>query len=197
MTLVNCTLIARRPSANEAGHIPSWRGSCERYALSPVAAACRWSLLLLSRLSTRRRLSGSKEARTLQGDGPRPVRAGSGPAGADNRFQLVTPFMGPRRADHPHYRRDFRDRVRGRRRWPRAAVHFLTWKRGRAQRARGGIAAAAGSISISYGLADLEDLDAVRVFARAFCATHDRIDALSVTLAPSTPSSARTQSGPS
>jgi hypothetical protein len=120
-----------------------------------------------------------------------------GPAGADNRFQLVTPFMGPRRADHPHYRRDFRDRVRGRRRWPRAAVHFLTWKRGRAQRARGGIAAAAGSISISYGLADLEDLDAVRVFARHFCATHDRIDVLSVTLAPSTPSSARTQSGPS
>ena len=33
-----------------AGHIPSWRGSCERYALSPVVAVSRWSLLLLSRL---------------------------------------------------------------------------------------------------------------------------------------------------
>jgi hypothetical protein len=39
-----------RPSAFQAGHIPSWRGSCERYALSPVAAAGRWSLLLLSPL---------------------------------------------------------------------------------------------------------------------------------------------------
>ena len=39
-----------RPSAFQAGHIPSWRGSCERYALSPVVAVSRWSLLLLSRL---------------------------------------------------------------------------------------------------------------------------------------------------
>ena len=29
---------------------PSWRGSCERYRPSPVAAACRWLLLLLSPL---------------------------------------------------------------------------------------------------------------------------------------------------
>jgi hypothetical protein len=28
----------------------SWHGSCERYALSLVAAGCRWSLLLLSLL---------------------------------------------------------------------------------------------------------------------------------------------------
>jgi hypothetical protein len=34
----------------QAEHIPSWHGSRERYALSPVAAACRWSLLLLSPL---------------------------------------------------------------------------------------------------------------------------------------------------
>src|ERR1017187_4676532 len=34
----------RRPSA-KAGHIPSWRRSCERPALSPIAAAYRWSLL--------------------------------------------------------------------------------------------------------------------------------------------------------
>ena len=27
---------------------PSWRGSCERYRPSPVAAACRWLLLLLA-----------------------------------------------------------------------------------------------------------------------------------------------------
>ena len=37
-----------RPSAFQAGHIPSWRGSCERYPLSPVAAGSRWLLLLLS-----------------------------------------------------------------------------------------------------------------------------------------------------
>ena len=57
-------------------------------------------------------------------------------------------------------------------------MHFLSWERGRAERARRGIAAASGSISISYGLADLEDLDAVRAFARDFCATHDRLDVL-------------------
>jgi hypothetical protein len=36
-----------RPSANQAGHIPSWHGSCERYALSLVADGSRWLLLLL------------------------------------------------------------------------------------------------------------------------------------------------------
>jgi hypothetical protein len=39
---------SRRPSAFQAGHIPSWRESCERDALLPVAAACRWPLPLLS-----------------------------------------------------------------------------------------------------------------------------------------------------
>jgi NAD(P)-dependent dehydrogenase (short-subunit alcohol dehydrogenase family) len=63
-------------------------------------------------------------------------------------------------------------------RWPGAAAHFLSWERGQAERARRGIAAASGSISISYGLADLEDIDAVRAFARDFCATHDRLDVL-------------------
>ena len=83
MTLVNCTLIARRPSVFQAGHIPSWRGSCERYALSPVAAACRWSLLLLS---TRRRPPISKPTRTLQGMAR--VESGQAPAwpsGSDRR----------------------------------------------------------------------------------------------------------------
>jgi hypothetical protein len=37
-----------RPSVFQAGHISSWRGSCERYALPPVAAGCHWLLLLLS-----------------------------------------------------------------------------------------------------------------------------------------------------
>jgi hypothetical protein len=39
-----------RPSAFQAGHIPSWRGSRECYALSPIAAGSRWLLLLLSPL---------------------------------------------------------------------------------------------------------------------------------------------------
>jgi hypothetical protein len=39
-----------RPSAFQAGHMPSWRVSCECYALSPVAAGGHWWLLLLSRL---------------------------------------------------------------------------------------------------------------------------------------------------
>jgi hypothetical protein len=39
-----------RPSAFQAGRIPSWRRSCERPALSLIAAACQWSLLLLSPL---------------------------------------------------------------------------------------------------------------------------------------------------
>ncbi len=50
----------RRPSAFQAGHIPSWRRSCERYALSPVAADSGWPLLLLSPLlsaATRPRLA--------------------------------------------------------------------------------------------------------------------------------------------
>src|SRR5204862_5777154 len=32
----------------QAGHIPSWRGSCECYALPLVAGGGRWLLLLLS-----------------------------------------------------------------------------------------------------------------------------------------------------
>src|SRR6185312_10251642 len=39
-----------RPSAFQAGHIPSWRESCECYALLAVAAGSRWLLLLLSPL---------------------------------------------------------------------------------------------------------------------------------------------------
>ncbi len=47
------------PSAFQAGHIPCWHGSSESYALSPVAAACRWLLVLLSPLlSAAIRLAG-------------------------------------------------------------------------------------------------------------------------------------------
>jgi NAD(P)-dependent dehydrogenase (short-subunit alcohol dehydrogenase family) len=59
-----------------------------------------------------------------------------------------------------------------------AIVHFLARDRSRAERARRGIAAASGSANVSYGLADLEDLDAVRAFARRFRAAHDRLDVL-------------------
>jgi hypothetical protein len=43
-------LACRVRSGNEAGHNPSRRKISVRLALSPVAAACRWSLLLLSPL---------------------------------------------------------------------------------------------------------------------------------------------------
>jgi dehydrogenase/reductase SDR family member 12 len=59
-----------------------------------------------------------------------------------------------------------------------AAVHFLARSRDRAERARRGIAAESGSTRISYGLADMEDLDTVRDFARQFNATHHRLDVL-------------------
>jgi NAD(P)-dependent dehydrogenase (short-subunit alcohol dehydrogenase family) len=59
-----------------------------------------------------------------------------------------------------------------------AAVHFLARDRARAERAQHGIAAASGAASVSYGLADLEDLDSVRAFARQFLATHDSLDVL-------------------
>ena len=57
LTGVNGPLMARRPegsswrpSAFQAGRIPSWRGSCGRCALPLFAAVSRWSLLLVSRL---------------------------------------------------------------------------------------------------------------------------------------------------
>jgi len=44
------TALILRPSAFQAGHIPSWRESYESYALPPVADDGGWLLLLLSRL---------------------------------------------------------------------------------------------------------------------------------------------------
>jgi NAD(P)-dependent dehydrogenase (short-subunit alcohol dehydrogenase family) len=59
-----------------------------------------------------------------------------------------------------------------------AAVHFLARDRDRAERTRAAIGAAAGSHTVSYGLADLEDLESVRAFAHQFRATHDQVDVL-------------------
>ena len=59
-----------------------------------------------------------------------------------------------------------------------AAVHFLARDPRRAERARSAIAAASGTQAVSYGLADLEDLDSVRAFAHQFRATHDQLDVL-------------------
>jgi dehydrogenase/reductase SDR family protein 12 len=59
-----------------------------------------------------------------------------------------------------------------------AVVHFLARDRGRAERARHAIMAASGAASISYGLADLDDLNSVRAFAHRFRASHDRLDVL-------------------
>ena len=84
-TRVNGPLMARRldhvegrPSAFQAGHIPSWHRSCESYALSPVAAACRWLLLLLSPLLSARpgRLC---PAAPWSSAGDRPYHGGDGP----------------------------------------------------------------------------------------------------------------------
>jgi hypothetical protein len=74
-----------RPSVFQAGHIPSCGVSCECHALSPVADACRWLLLLLSAavwVTTRtvqgmaRFRSGQAPAWPLSSD--RSVRRGSG-----------------------------------------------------------------------------------------------------------------------
>jgi dehydrogenase/reductase SDR family member 12 len=59
-----------------------------------------------------------------------------------------------------------------------AAVHFLARDEGRAARAQREMTEATGSRTVSYGLADLEDLDSVRAFARDFRAGHDRLDVL-------------------
>jgi NAD(P)-dependent dehydrogenase (short-subunit alcohol dehydrogenase family) len=59
-----------------------------------------------------------------------------------------------------------------------AAVHFLARSRPRAERARSQIAAAAGSTAVSFGVADLENLDSVRRFAEEFTAGRDRLDVL-------------------
>jgi hypothetical protein len=68
----------RRPSVFQVGHYPSRLNIYVRLVLSPVAAACRWSLQLLSPLlSAQPRSSGGKLTRTAGPPGP---RTGSGAA---------------------------------------------------------------------------------------------------------------------
>jgi dehydrogenase/reductase SDR family member 12 len=60
-------------------------------------------------------------------------------------------------------------------------VYFLARSRDRAEQARRTIAAAApagGSGTVGYGIADMEDQDSVRAFAREFRQAHDRLDVL-------------------
>ena len=66
------------PPLFRPGHIPSWHGSCERYALSPVAGGRRWLLLLLSPLLSAR--SGRVcPAALWSSPGDCPHRGGDGP----------------------------------------------------------------------------------------------------------------------
>jgi hypothetical protein len=69
------SVAVERLSANQAGHIPSWRGLYERYALSPVADACRWLPLLLSPL-----LSVAVRVTTRTVQGMARARSGQAPA---------------------------------------------------------------------------------------------------------------------
>jgi len=63
--------------------------------------------------------------------------------------------------------------------WCGWTVHFLARDETRAARARGQIAAAGRSgARVSYGIADLEDTGSVLDFARAFLASHGRLDVL-------------------
>ena len=59
-----------------------------------------------------------------------------------------------------------------------ARVHFLARDRARAQAAQRQIASAAGRCDVSYGLADLDDLDSVRSFAAGYLARNERLDVL-------------------
>jgi dehydrogenase/reductase SDR family protein 12 len=57
-------------------------------------------------------------------------------------------------------------------------VHFLARDRARADRARHQIMAATGSSTVSYGIADMTELDSLRQFAHEFAAGNDRLDVL-------------------
>ena len=81
-----CAVPTRRPSVFQAGHDPSRHEMYVRLVLSPVAAVCRWLLLLLSALlSAQPRSSGGKPTRTAGPPGP---RTGSGAA----ELRITSPF---------------------------------------------------------------------------------------------------------
>ena len=73
--------------------MPSWRGSCECYALPPVAGAGRWLLLLLSPL-----LSGAvgKPVPTPPRRAPCSPGCGPGPALSPIGLTAADPFAGGR-----------------------------------------------------------------------------------------------------
>ena len=77
-----CAVLIRRPSDFHAGHDPSRHKMYVRLVLSPVAAVCRWLLLLLS---AQPRSSGGKLTRTAGPPGP---RTGSGAA----ELRITSPF---------------------------------------------------------------------------------------------------------
>jgi dehydrogenase/reductase SDR family protein 12 len=57
-------------------------------------------------------------------------------------------------------------------------VHFMARDPARADRARRQIMAAAGSSTVSYGIADMTELGSIRQFASDFAAQNDRLDVL-------------------
>jgi dehydrogenase/reductase SDR family member 12 len=58
------------------------------------------------------------------------------------------------------------------------SVYFLARSRDRAEQALAKIGSAAGGDTVGYGLADMNDQDSVREFARGFRRAHDRLDVL-------------------
>jgi NAD(P)-dependent dehydrogenase (short-subunit alcohol dehydrogenase family) len=59
-----------------------------------------------------------------------------------------------------------------------ATMYFLARDRPKAARAQRQIITASGNTDVRFGLADLNDLDSVRAFARSFRASYDRLDVL-------------------
>lgn len=84
----------------QAGHILGCLVMCERPCALPTADACRWLLLLLSRLlSTRLRPSFTELARTLQGMAR--ARSGRAPAWPLVSGQRAIPGLSPARTLAP------------------------------------------------------------------------------------------------
>jgi len=59
-----------------------------------------------------------------------------------------------------------------------AAIHFLARDLRRAMRAQQQIRHASGSGAVTFGIADMEDLDSVAAWAAEFASSHDRLDVL-------------------
>ena len=98
-----------------------------------------------------------------------------GPVGAGTRFRLVVPFLAVRMALTYEVVRHVPDRE-----VVLAAASGLLRSTDRIVVTDGtdGTDGSTVSTSVSYGLADLQDLDAVHAFAGEFRASHDRLDVL-------------------